>query len=60
MKSNSILSAKVEKINTTLVDDHNAHMSTVKGLEKLGDSVVSLKGILGQLFVVVYPIFQEK
>merc|ERR1719422_1407769 len=44
MKSNSLLTAEVEKINSTLMKDHNTHMRTVIDMEKLGESVVSLKG----------------
>eukprot|EP00090_Calanus_glacialis_P035978 TRINITY_DN6138_c0_g1_i1.p1 TRINITY_DN6138_c0_g1~~TRINITY_DN6138_c0_g1_i1.p1 ORF type:complete len:725 (-),score=193.83 TRINITY_DN6138_c0_g1_i1:220-2394(-) len=44
MKSNSILSSHVEKINSTITDEHNMQMNTVKGLERLGDSMASLKG----------------
>ena len=46
MKSNSLLSAEVEKMNSTLMDDHNTHMRTVLDMEKLVESVVSLKGVL--------------
>ena len=46
MKSNSLLSAEVEKMNSTLMDDHNTHMRTVTDMEKLEGSVVSLKGVL--------------
>ena len=45
-KRNSLLSAEVEKMNSTLMDDHNTHMRTVVDMEKLGESVVSLKGVL--------------
>ena len=45
MKTNSLLTAEVEKINSTLIKDHNTHMRTVIDMEKLGESVVSLKGV---------------
>jgi len=44
IKTNSLLTAEVEKINSTLMKDHNTHMRTVIDMEKLGESVVSLKG----------------
>merc|ERR1711892_347182 len=44
IKTNSILSNQVEKINSTITEDHGMQMNTVKGLERLGDSLASMKG----------------
>ena len=46
IKTNSILSNQVEKINSTITEDHGMQMNTVKGLERLGDSLASMKGSL--------------
>ena len=45
MESNSLLTAEVEKMNSTLIADHNTQKRTVIDIEKLGNSVVSLKGL---------------
>jgi len=44
LKSNSILSNQVEKINDTISEDHSTQMNTMKGLQRLGDSLASMKG----------------
>jgi len=44
MKSNSILNNQMEKINSTMTEDHGMQMNTMKGLERLGDSLASMKG----------------
>jgi len=61
MKSNSLLNNQIEKINVTLAEDQSRQMNTVKGLERLGDSISSLKGeMMGNKHDGTLKILKEK
>jgi len=61
MKSNSLLNNQIEKINVTLAEDQSRQMNTVKGLERLGDSLSSLKGeMMGNKHDGTLKILKEK
>jgi len=61
MKGNSLLSNQIEKINVTLAEDQSRQMNTVKGLERLGDSLSSLKGeMMGNKHDGTLKILKEK
>ena len=52
MKSNSILNNQMEKINSTMTEDLGMQLNTMKGLERLGDSLASMKGLL--LYISIF------
>ena len=43
LAKNKVLESEMKKINSSLVEDRSVQINTVKGLERLGDSLASLK-----------------